>query len=472
MNITQSSKGDQLVSIKINVVKDDYEPKVNESLKKIQHTANMPGFRPGKVPFNMIKRLYGTSTKMEVLNDIVSESLNKHIFDNKLDLLGYPLSDLEQQKPADLEHEDDLEFCFEAALRPEVKIELEKIKMDAAKIVATDKDIDGTIDNIIERNPNIIHPEAVGESDKLELKIAEAENGKEVEDGFKKGIYFHMDQVKEKKSKDLLLGKKVGEEFIFNFAKAMKSEDAAAKVLGEDAPADSDFNIIIDDITREEKPELNEELFEKIFPGKEVKDLDTFKSLVKEEMEKQYTAETDQYLFSKMIEKLIDEVKFDLPDAFLKRWIVENSQGKITTEEVEANYDNDYAKGLRWQIIEDAIVKENTDLVIQDDELHQFILKQIFPGIDYATLDDDMKGRLDGIAKNMMKNEEQVNQAKNQLADIKMTQFLKNKMKIKFKETSYEGFIESLKKGNETKKDAKGTKETKEVKETKKTNKK
>ena len=281
-----------------------------------------------------------------------------------------------------------------------------------------------------------------------------------------------MDQVKEKKSKDLLLGKKVGEEFIFNFAKAMKSEDAAAKVLGEDAPADSDFNIIIDDITREEKPELNEELFEKIFPGKEVKDLDTFKSLVKEEMEKQYTAETDQYLFSKMIEKLIDEVKFDLPDAFLKRWIVENSQGKITTEEVEANYDNDYAKGLRWQIIEDAIVKENTDLVIQDDELHQFILKQIFPGIDYATLDDDMKGRLDGIAKNMMKNEEQVNQAKNQLADIKMTQFLKNKMKIKFKETSYEGFIESLKKGNETKKDAKGTKETKEVKETKKTNKK
>lgn len=447
MNITQTSKEEQLVSIKISVAKEDYEGKVIDVLKGLRRKANIPGFRPGMVPMGMVKKMYGTQAKMEALNDIVSESLNKHIVDNNLDLLGYPLNDPDQQ-PADLENQDNIDFFFEAALRPQVKVELGKMKINAAKILATDEEINKTIDNIIERNPNIIHTETVGENDRLELKVCEAENGKEVENGFKKTIYFHMDQIKDEESKKMFVGKEVGAEFIFNFAKALGSDDAAAKVLGEDAPADSDFNIIIDEATREEKPELNEEFFEKVFPGREIKDVEAFKAAVKEEMEKQYTAETDQILYNKMIDMLVSNVKFDLPDTFLKRWIVENSNGNITKEDVEANYDNNYAKGLRWQIIEDAIVKENMDLVIKDDELRAFIVKQIFPGLDYATLDDDMKGRLDKIVDNMMKQEEQVNSAKNQLADVKMTQFLKEKMKVTYKETSYEAFIEDLKKEN------------------------
>ena len=91
------------------------------------------------------------------------------------------------------------------------------------------------------------------------------------------------------------------------------------------------------------------------------------------------------------------------------------------------------------------------DLVVKDEELRAFVLKQIFPGIDYATLDDEMKGRLDSIVNNMMKEEEQINNAKNQLADIKMTQFLKEHMKVTYKETTYEDYIESLKKANEAK---------------------
>ena len=450
MNIAQTAKGENLISIKISVTKEDYAKRLDEILRGLRQKANMPGFRPGMVPMGMIKKMYGTQAKMEALNDIVSENLNKHITDNNLNLLGYPLNDPDQQ-PADLDKQDDMDFCFEAAIRPEVKVDLASMEIEAAKVLASDEEVNKTIDNIIERNPNIVHAETVGENDKLELKVCEAEDGKEVEDGFKKNLFFHMDQIKDQESKDMLIGKEVGAEFIFNFAKALGSDEAAAKVLGEDAPADSDFNIIIDDATREEKPELNADFFEKVFPGRDIKELDAFKAAVKEEMEKQYVNETDQILFNQMIEKLVSEVKFDLPDAFLKRWIVENGQNNITAEDVEANYESNYAKGLRWQIIEDAIVKDNMDLVVKDEELRAFVLKQIFPGIDYATLDDEMKGRLDSIVNNMMKEEEQINNAKNQLADIKMTQFLKNKMKVTYKETTYEDYIESLKKANEAK---------------------
>ena len=397
------------------------------------------------VPMGMIKKMYGASAKMEALNTVVSENLNKHIFDNKLDLLGYPLSDIELQQPADLEKEDDMDFYFEAALRPEINIDFTNTMVDFYHIVPTDEEVDKVIEDLLQRNPNTSHPETVGEDDRLEIKVREAKDGKEVEGGFEKdGVYFNMSQIKNKTQRKKFIDKEVGAEFIVNFAKVFGSEEEAAKILGNDAPAGSDFNIIIDDAIRNEKPELDEEFFKKIFPDKEIKDLDAFKKAVKAEMEKQHEAETDPILFNKMIDELVAAVKFDLPDAFMKRWIVDNSQGKISAEDIEKNYDNDYVKGLRWQLIEDAIVKANPELVIKDEEVKDFVLKQIFPGIDYATLEDDMKANLDKIAANYLKDEQQVNGLKNQLADIKMTAFLKGKMNINYAETTSADFVKKL----------------------------
>ena len=445
MNITQTTKGDNLISIKISVVKADYEANVEKTLKQMRQRANVPGFRPGMVPMGMVKKLYGANAKMEALNTLVSDSLNQHIIDNKLDLLGYPLSDNELQQPADLENQDDIDFYFEAALRPEINVDFSNTMVDFYHIVPTDEEVDKVVADLQERNPNTSHPETVGENDRLEMKVREAEDGKEVEDGFQKdGLFIHMDQITNKTIRKKFIGKEVGAEFIVNLAKALGSEEAVAKVLGEDAPVDSDFNIIIDDAIRDEKPELDEDFFKKIFPDKEIKDLDAFKAAVKAEMEKQHEAEIDPILFNKMVDELVAAVKFDLPDAFMKRWIVENSRGEVKAEDMEANYEKDYAKGLRWQLIEDSIVKANPELIINDEEVKNFVLKQIFPGIDYATLEDDMKANLDKIAANYLKDGKQVEQLKNQLADIKMTAFLKGKMNINYAETTAADFMKKL----------------------------
>ena len=445
MNITQSTKGENLISIKISVVKADYAENVEKTLKQMRQRANVPGFRPGMVPMGMIKKMYGASAKMEALNDLVSESLNKHIVDNNLDLIGYPLSDNEMQQPADLENQDDMDFYFEAALRPEINVDFSNTMVDFYHIVPTDEEVDKVVADLQERNPNTSHPETVGENDRLELKVREAEGGKEVEDGFQKdGLFIHMDQITNKTIRKKFIGKEVGAEFIVNLAKAMGGEEAVTKVLGEDAPVDSDYNIIIDDAIRDEKPELNEEFFKKIFPDKELKDLEAFKQAVKAEMEKQHEAEADPILFNKMVDELVAAAKFELPDAFLKRWLVENSRGQLTAEDMEKNYEKDYVKGLRWQLIEDSIVKANPELVINDEEVKDFVLKQIFPGIDYATLEDDMKANLDKIAANYLKEARQVEQIKNQLADIKMTRFLKTKMNINYTDITPEDFVKKL----------------------------
>ena len=445
MNITQTTKGENLISIKISVEKADYQENVEKTLKQMRQRANVPGFRPGMVPMGIIKKMYGASAKMEALNTLVSDNLNKYIVDNKLNLVGYPMSDLENQTPNDLEKQDDMDFFFEAALRPEINVDYTNTMVDFYHIIPEEEDIQRAIDDMVERNPNTTHPETVGENDRLELKVREAEDGKEVEDGFQKdGLFIHMDQIKDKETREQFIGKEVGSEFIVNFAKAFGTEKAVAKVLGENAPVDSDYNIIIDDAMRDEKPELDEEFFEKVFPKQEVKDLETFKSMVKAEMEKQFEAETDPILFNKMIDELVAAVKFDMPDAFLKRWLVANSQGTVRPEEIEKNYEKDYVKGIRWQLIEDAIVQANPELIVTDEELKNFVLRQIFPGIDYASLEDEMKSNLDKIAANYMKEGQQREQLKNQLADIKMTQFLKGKMNINFAETNYKDFMKNL----------------------------
>jgi len=349
MKTTQTAKGDLLAGIQIDINKADYAEDVKKELKNYQHKASLPGFRQGKVPFGMIEKMYGSAVTFDKLNKKVSEALNNHIIENKLDVMGYPLSDPDKQQPTDPETQETMSFFFEVGLKPEIKVELGKIAMNDYNIKASDKEIDETIKRIQEGNKK---------DDKL--------------------------------------------------------------------------------------PELNEELFKMIFPGKDIKDVETFRKEIATEMERQYVVEAERMFLNNAIDKLVSEVKFDIPDAFLKRWIVANSEGKISEEDVEKNYDNVYSKTFRWQLIEETIAKANPELVLKEEELREFVTKMYFGNLDLAGMDDDMKKRLDGIVDSVLKDENQRENIKNQVADNKVTAFLKKAMKVKVVDTDYEGFVKAV----------------------------
>lgn len=297
----------------------------------------------------MIEKMYGSAVTFDKLNKKVSEALNNHIIENKLDVMGYPLSDPDKQQPTDPETQETMSFFFEVGLKPEIKVELGKIAMNDYNIKASDKEIDETIKRIQEGNKK---------DDKL--------------------------------------------------------------------------------------PELNEELFKMIFPGKDIKDVETFRKEIATEMERQYVVEAERMFLNNAIDKLVSEVKFDMPDAFLKRWIVANSEGKISEEDVEKNYDNVYSKTFRWQLIEETIAKANPELVLKEEELREFVTKMYFGNLDLAGMDEDMKKRLDGIVDSVLKDENQRENIKNQVADNKVTAFLKKAMKVKVVDTDYEGFVKAV----------------------------
>ena len=378
MKTTQTAKGDLLATIQIDIDKADYAEDVKKELKNYQHKAVLPGFRQGKVPFGMIEKMYGATVTFDQLNKKVSEALNKHILDNKLDVMGYPLSDPDKQQPTDPETQETMSFFFEVGLKPEIKVELGKIAINDYNIKASDKEVDETIKRIQEGNKK---------DDKL--------------------------------------------------------------------------------------PELNEELFKMVFPSKDIKDVETFRKEIATEMERQYVVEAERMFLNNAIDKLVSEVKFDMPDAFLKRWIVANSEGKITAEDVEKNYDNMYSKTFRWQLIEETIAKANPELVLKEEELREFVTKMYFGQLDLANMTDDMKQRLNGIVDSVLKDENQRENIKNQVADNKVTAFLKKAMKVKVVDTDYEGFVKAVLPQEEkpakktTKKAAEKKEEKAEVKEEK-----
>ena len=349
MNTIQTSKSELLAAIQINLVKEDYEGEVKKALNDYQRKATLPGFRQGKVPFGMIKKMYGQAVLLEKINQKVSEALNNHIIENKLDVIGYPLPDMEKSQPNDLDNQDELSFFFEAALKPEIKVNLKDHKVNDFNIKASQEEIDRTIKSIQENN---------------------------------------------------------------------KVED--------------------------KEPELNEELFDKIFPGQEVKDIETFRSKVAVEMEKQYVLEAERMFYNKAVDQLVEEIKFDLPDTFLKRWIVENSEGKISAEEVEKNYDNAYVKSLRWQLIEEVLVKQNPELVLKEEEVRDFVRSTYFGHMDVTTLDEETKKRLDDIVDVILKDDNQRQNINNQLADKKLTAYLKENMTVTVVDTDYDGFVKSF----------------------------
>ena len=91
MNITKQQVDDLNAVVKIELQPDDYQERVSQVIRQYQKTASVPGFRPGKVPTGIIKKMYGKAVLVDELNKLLSESLGKYIYDNKLEVIGTPL---------------------------------------------------------------------------------------------------------------------------------------------------------------------------------------------------------------------------------------------------------------------------------------------------------------------------------------------------------------------------------------------
>ncbi|MBU2650141.1 MAG: trigger factor [Bacteroidetes bacterium] len=454
MNITKEETGNLTATIQIDLQKADYEPEVQKVLKDYQKKANIPGFRPGKVPQGMIRKMFGKSVMAEEIQKLLSKSLSDYITDNKLRMLGQPLPNTEKSPIPDFEQDENFTFFFDIGLAPEVNLEIgDKIKAEYIEIETDDKTIDKYIQDVRMRHGKTEEVETAEENDILHGKLVAVDpegNPKEGEEQQEKTI--SLKYLDNKNEKEKFVGLKIGEKIVFNPLKAAGSRKEASYITGlneDDDKLDSDFSFEVDKIYCIVPADLNEDLYEKIYPKKDIKTEEEFRNEVIAETRSVFTRETDKIFLNNTMEKLIEEAGMELPDEFLKRWIKENHESdheqehnhEHTDEFYEHEYEH-YKKALQWQLIENKIVMDN-GIRVNEEEIRAYIRQNLVAQLGGMVMDPELEKRVDNYVNTVLQNEKEVEKAYDILQSEKLVEFLKTHLKIKTKKVSYDDYIKT-----------------------------
>ena len=446
MEITRENTGELTATIKMVISPADHNESVTKILKDYQRKANVPGFRPGHVPFGMIKKLYGGAVFAEEVNKLVSSKLQQYIEDEKLDILGQPLPNTTLTPEFDWKEGQDVEFFFDLGLAPKFDFVLDdKIAVDFHVIKVDDTMIDKYVDDMRERFGNMTNPEVAGEKDILfgEFVQLDAE-GNALEAGIKHASKVTIDLIADADVKGKLIGSEVGNVLVFNPLKATGNAVEASAMLGiskaEVEEMESDFSFTVSEISTMSPAEMNEEFFDKVFPAAEIKTEEAFRNQVREESEKAFVADSDHLFAHHMQEELVKAVTLELPDEFMKRWLTESNEGKLTAEDIERDY-NKYAESMKWQLIENKIIHE-AGIEVGDQEIKDYVKDYYLQGWRTMPLTDDLTERLESIADSFLKDKPQeVRRIVDALYGQRVAAYVKSKVKLNEKQISYDEFI-------------------------------
>ncbi|MFO7701660.1 trigger factor [Psychroflexus maritimus] len=437
MNITRENKDNLNAVLSVAIAKGDYSEKVEKILKDYRKNANIPGFRKGKVPMGMIKKQYGQAVLVDEVNKLLQDSLNKYIQDEKLDVLGNPLP--MPQDNLDWK-QDDFTFEFELGLAPEFDVNFDnKEKITHYKITADQEMIDEQI-KLIQR------------------QYGKLETRQEVKTGFNVVVEItNQDQAIKNETtlqlKDLakdaqksLKGTKIGDSVQLNSKGLFENEEDLGRFLGlekEDAEAlgELDLTFEIKEINEEIPAELNQELFDK-YTGEEAKltSEDELINFIKEQAAEQFVQHSDQQLLNDVSAHLIENTKFELPGQFLTKWIQQTAEKELSDEEAKQEYENS-EKGIRYQLIESKIIKEN-DLKVEPKEMKAMMMdriKQQMAQYGGANMPDE---QLEGFADQMLANQEESRKIAEQVMNAKILEVYKEKLNLKEKEVSFKEFAD------------------------------
>lgn len=361
MNITREKTGELDLCIKMEIAESDYAEKVAKQLKEYRQKATVPGFRKGMAPMGLIERMYKSALTADVVQNLMGESLYKYIDDEKLDIMGSPLANDEKNGTPDFGKGGDFTFCFDAALMPEVKIDWEKIDTKLCSIKVSAKEIDTQVKEIAQRFGKFEAPEVVGEGDFVYGKIVElAKDGSEKEGGVSTFTSFNLSTLKDPEMSSLFVGHKAEDKIVFNPAKAFAAAEIE-RALRIDAAAakkfKSDVEFTLSGCSHVIPAEMNEELFEKVFPGEGIKDAAAFRKAVGRQIEEANDEQCHILYVNQVRKQLLDNFDAPMPEAFLKRWILSRSEKDLTAEKLDEEWNDKYMPSLKWEILDAALNK-------------------------------------------------------------------------------------------------------------------
>jgi len=446
MDIVRENINALNAEVKIKLTEADYKPKVDSVLQDYQKKSRIKGFRPGKVPMGMIRKMYGTSVLVDEVNKIISQSLYDYLHENKIDVLGSPLPKEEEAAAIDWKTQKDFEFTYEMGLSPKIELKLEKAKVNRYNITEdaalTDKYVEylrkkfGKYEDVLE----------AGTDDMVYGAMNELNDSNQIADGgvFKQDVPIVANTIKDEVTKNKITGCKVGDVSILDPNKIAGNDTVLASMLDITKEAAAQFNanlqFTVSRISRLTLAELNQDFYDLAYGEGTLKSGSEFQIKASEDAHKMIKVECERKFGNDVLEKALDKTKIRLPDEFLKKWLIKANEKPITMEQVQEEYDN-FSKNTRWQLIKNRVVINNEIKVSDEEKTNEaknFIRNQY---AQYGQLNIE-ETELQDIAKKVLTNEEENKNITEKLFEEKVVDYLKSTMMVKEVEVSYDEFVE------------------------------
>jgi trigger factor len=449
MEIIKNQIDELNAQIQIQLNEADLNPKVEASLADIRKKAQIKGFRPGKVPVGLIKKMYGKAVMYEEMNKFVSEALSKYLKDENIETIGEPIPS-ENQDVIDLDTQKEFNFSFDLGLRPEFEIELnKKLKIPYYSIQVDNEMIEKQINTFADRYGKIMPIDSVSEKAYIKGHLAEIdETGNLIENGLtNEESSISVNSIKDEETKQEFLGKLRGDMVVIDPKKAYSSDSEISILLGiekDQVPAiASKFQFTIKEITEYVKSEIDQELFDKVFPESGITSVDEFENKIKDMIAASTAKESDYKFLLDTREKLIEKSKIALPEEFLKRWIkIRDDKNEFSDEKLNEEFPK-LIHNIKWQLIVAKIGKDNELKVEQDEvkdlaiELTEIQFHQYY-GLPLGTFPKD---QLEKYAQDLfLKKEDEVRKLYDRKYEEKVVAVVKESVKLDEKEVSVEDF--------------------------------
>lgn len=450
MKSTLNKTNDVNGTIVIELEKEDYQEKVEKSLNQYRQRANIPGFRQGKVPKGVIRKMYGKAVLVDEINKIVSDELGNFIRENKLKILGEPIADDSEEKQVDLEKDETMSFYFDVALTPEFELTLDKeteltwynVKLEEDLL---DKQMDGyrqnygTYDSVEEeaKDTDLIKG-TLTEMDGAQVK----EEAEAIENAILMPSY-----VKDETTRNSFIGAKVGDSVVLNPMTAYDNNKAEVasllqttkETLGDATP---DYRFEIKEVTRYKEAEMNQELFDKVLGEGVATSEEEFKEKVAAELTRQFKPSVDHLFIHQAKDLIVEKMKdVTFPDAFLKRWLLETSDER-TPEQLEEDYPR-ILEDLKFHIAKQKIVEEN-ELKVEYQDIEALaaeVAKAQFAQYGMTNLPADV---LQNYTKSLLEKEETVQNLVERATEDKVIDWLKANVSVMEKEIYSKEFNELM----------------------------
>ena len=447
MNITREQLGELEYLVKIDIEEKDYIEQVNNELKTYQKKATVPGFRPGKAPMGLINRMYKSAIVGDEVQKALNTSLFKYIDDEKLHILGMPMSNDEKTGEVDFGTQKEFNFFFDVAVAPEFSIDWDKIDVKYNQVKVSTKDVDTELTNVSNRYGKFETPETVGKGDIMYGRLVELDkNGEKKEGGAETFVSLNLLNLKDEEMLPLFEGKKAEDKIVFNLYKAFPVADIERALHIDNAAAKkfkSDVELTLSGISRIIPHEVNEELFKKVFPEADIKDVAAFRKALHAEIEKANNEQSD-YLFVNQVRKaLVDQFNAPLPENFLKRWFVSRGDKDITAESIEANWNDQYVPSLKWELIE-AKLEEIKPVEPTNNQIIDYI-KDILRRNDQAVegeTAEQAEQRLEQAARSIAADRQNIRQVVDRLYANNLATIFKEQVKPEVEKVTAKEFSE------------------------------